>query len=547
MWSYRDLTSGDTASYFVDAARWPRDFGVDIVWSPLYTAFYGSFLFLSPDAYAASIGHRLVIVFVSAMLVLAIMRRLLPGSLGWLVAAWWIVLPINFDTLYAVHLFALLLPLAGVLAALHSTSAWARGVALALFATSAVLVRNELIIAAFCWAGVCAAWETYRARSLKRPAGWSLVAAYLVPLAGATLAVSFFYGHSIYKFPELADRFHSKRAMNFGQIYAFNYLQRHGDWHGSPWTNYRDLMRRDFGTAEPGMIRALRSNAPAMARNFLGNLGLLPTSVQLILFNRASGRINPQYVPFHRDPIVAGVLSALAAATIIAGVALFVRQGPSWWWNTWLKERIWGWIALLCLAASALLVATIATPRPAFILNLGVFLMAVVGMSAFAIATSWGPLRRLSFVPLAAVVLIASWPSHYDPSYDNVRGFRGRPLLTAYRRLAPFGETLSRSGTRLLASTFASDLCSYVARVRECKGVGFYPLMAGKPDQASLADWLTVQQVTHLYADRHMLGDPNAKHLVSDLPKAGWQLLGASPDQGRTWQFLAREPLANHR
>src|SRR5215208_4410871 len=41
-WSYRDLTSGDTSSYFVAAYRWYRDFTVDLVWSPLYTAFYGS-------------------------------------------------------------------------------------------------------------------------------------------------------------------------------------------------------------------------------------------------------------------------------------------------------------------------------------------------------------------------------------------------------------------------------------------------------------------------------------------------------------------------
>lgn len=79
-----------------------------------------------------------------------------------------------------------------------------------------------------------------------------------------------------------------------------------------------------------------------------------------------------------------------------------------------------------------------------------------------------------------------------------VREHSSEPLPAVHpplaRNYAPFGETLSRSGTRLLAPTFASDLCSYVARVRECKGVDFYPLMAGKPDQVSLVDWLTVQQ-----------------------------------------------------
>src|SRR5262249_9144748 len=48
-WTWSDLTMGDTSSYFCGAYRWFESFHVNIVWSPLYTAFYGSFLFLTSD------------------------------------------------------------------------------------------------------------------------------------------------------------------------------------------------------------------------------------------------------------------------------------------------------------------------------------------------------------------------------------------------------------------------------------------------------------------------------------------------------------------
>src|SRR6185369_10155878 len=41
MWDRRDLTLGDTASYFTYAWSWYDHFGDFVCWSPLYTAFYG--------------------------------------------------------------------------------------------------------------------------------------------------------------------------------------------------------------------------------------------------------------------------------------------------------------------------------------------------------------------------------------------------------------------------------------------------------------------------------------------------------------------------
>src|SRR5262249_39683849 len=40
-WDYRDLTSGDTASYYTIAHGWATELTDNFVWSPLYTVYYG--------------------------------------------------------------------------------------------------------------------------------------------------------------------------------------------------------------------------------------------------------------------------------------------------------------------------------------------------------------------------------------------------------------------------------------------------------------------------------------------------------------------------
>jgi hypothetical protein len=129
MWELRDITLGDTAQYFTAALAWRRGFHFDIVWSPLYAAFYGSLLFATSDPYNVTILHRIVIVLAAAVGVLFVLRQLLSPGLALLGAAWWAVLPINYDTLYEVHLFALLPILLAWALILSSSTAWARAAA----------------------------------------------------------------------------------------------------------------------------------------------------------------------------------------------------------------------------------------------------------------------------------------------------------------------------------------------------------------------------------------------------------------------------------
>src|SRR4051812_25111875 len=62
IWRFRDLTSDDTSYYFVDAYRWFRSGSASILWSPLYTSFYGSLLNVSSDAFLVTTLHRLITV-----------------------------------------------------------------------------------------------------------------------------------------------------------------------------------------------------------------------------------------------------------------------------------------------------------------------------------------------------------------------------------------------------------------------------------------------------------------------------------------------------
>src|SRR2546430_1639448 len=77
MWLLRDLTTGDTSSYFSFARLWFENGRVNFPWSPLYTAFYGTLMHFTQDAYNVTILHRVIIVLGLALLVLALMRRLL--------------------------------------------------------------------------------------------------------------------------------------------------------------------------------------------------------------------------------------------------------------------------------------------------------------------------------------------------------------------------------------------------------------------------------------------------------------------------------------
>src|SRR5262245_36608372 len=60
IWPNRDLSIGDTSWYFRNASRWADSLQVNIVSSPLYTAFYGTVIAAAGDVTIATTFHRVL-------------------------------------------------------------------------------------------------------------------------------------------------------------------------------------------------------------------------------------------------------------------------------------------------------------------------------------------------------------------------------------------------------------------------------------------------------------------------------------------------------
>ncbi len=171
------------------------------------------------------------------------MRRLLPPTLAWFVAAWWAILPINFDTLYPVHLFGAIPILVSWLVLLGGTdSRWRRGIALAIMVGSGLLVRNEQLAYGVLFALAIAISEGKRfarwrreqrrrgpqqsgsfagsayASQMPGSSAWSLLKPYVIPLSIVCLLVAGCYVRSTVRYPAFPEVMRFRHTNNVGQI-----------------------------------------------------------------------------------------------------------------------------------------------------------------------------------------------------------------------------------------------------------------------------------------------------------------------------------------
>src|SRR3954453_1721474 len=191
IWLYRDLPNGDTAYYFQGASQWADGLHIKSVYAPLYQVYYGSLRWLFPDPYAVTIVHRVILVLGVAVLVLAVLRRLLPAGLAWLLTAWWICMPIHYDPLYEIHLFAFALTLTAVLVAAAKPSLWGRSAVLGVLLGTTVLVRFETVVATVVWALAWGGYEIWRRGSHPSPPpARRVVAAFAIPVLAVAAVVT---------------------------------------------------------------------------------------------------------------------------------------------------------------------------------------------------------------------------------------------------------------------------------------------------------------------------------------------------------------------
>ena len=533
MWLFRDLTVGDTSVYFARAHEWYRLGKVPIVWSPLYTSFLGSVLHLSSDAFYAVLLHRLIIVLALAILVLALMRGLLPPGLAWFTAAWWVGLPIDFNAVYEIHLFAVIPVLCAALLLLGRAGHWRRGAAQAVMLTATVLLRNELLPATVLLAAAMAGAAIW-----KRRVTVTMVWAYAVPLVGACLLVVYYYRHAS-DAEVLGPVMANKHTLNICQTYTFGYQQRNTDFQKSPWTECEELMTRDFGKPQVTLLEAFRRNPRAMSQHFLWNLELIPNGLQVALFNATSGNVTPDYLYVISGSKVALIVSFILLAIGGAGAARLARDWRHWW-DGWLKDRAWGWFLLIAVGCVNVMVMITQRPRPSYIFALAILLRAAVGMCALALAR---PVWRQWFerwFPVLAVAVILVAPNFYD----LVERPRSRPILEGYRRLTPFAGMLARPATVLMSGGHGAELCGYLAENR-CVPEDYYSLREKASQDGGWTNLLNDHRVSLIYLNEAVLADPASQRLVSQAASSSWETLADERRSGQNWMLLASPGFAS--
>ena len=531
IWLYRDLSEGDTANYFAYAVGWHNNFQVPIHWSPLYTSFYGTLINLSSDAYFVTTLHRLIIVFVAAILVLALMRRLIPHTAAWLIAAWWVVIPNTFDTIFEVHLFAVIPPLLAYLVVLYKPTIWTRGAALGIFVVSAFLNRNEFFIAVGMWALLCFGYEVYQARKRGAQPARTYLRAYGLPILLAMMLVVFFYWRSSSQFPALADGISRKLTLNQCQVYAYNYQQRFSDWMKNPFLYCQELMMRDFGVPEPSTFEAIRRNPRAMLDFFLWNVRLIPAGIQMVLFNATSDSFSPDYISRIIESRWPLRLSILALAVVGIGGWLILKNG---WWELWIKSRIWGWLALLCVMVVMVFVMVTQRPRPSYLFNLFLFLTAIIGLCGAAIVDRVIGMKRFALLfPFVVAGLLIIVPPFYNS------GMRSRIYLQHYQRLAPFDAQLAGRSTKVLSTSSANMIC-YYNQVRACQPIDYLTFIDNKPDDMLLADWLADADIAYFYVTEDIMAAPVVQEFLQNSSRDGWDTLANVHTETENWRLLER-------
>ncbi len=215
--------------------------------------------------------------------------------------AWWVVLPINYNALYEVHLFAVFPLLLAILVILwepgplrkrrrHRHFPPHRNPDEAGIPGDAMLFR----LGSF-------GWDLVQMCRGKLSRGL-LAAAHGLPLAAASAVVWFYFSHSLTRqfFAELRE----KNAFNVCQIFAFGYQQRSADFQGSPWRDYQPLMTRIFGSPNVTIREALVRNPLAMMGHFWWNLRLALAAIQVALLNVRWGGVNPDYIATFQSSLV---------------------------------------------------------------------------------------------------------------------------------------------------------------------------------------------------------------------------------------------------
>lgn len=529
IWKYADLTSSDTSFYFVDAASWQHGLHENVVYYPFYDAFWGTILAIVHSVYAATIIQRVAIILAVTLLVLAVMRALVGPTLGLLIAAWWAVIPANYDVLYEVHLLGAVPILLAILVVAYMPRREGLGIAVAILLTSAVLVRTELIAAAAILTVALGAYELRELRGGRRAARSSYLRAYVVPITLALLVIGGAYARSHVQGSEAWNQLQAKEETNFCNMYAAAYWQRHPSTR-NPFTECVPVMRHDFGRPMPTFLQATAANPRAVAGFAAWNAQMTPAGLQIGLFGASGFEYDPGFTPAAENSIPGLLLSIAALLVVIAAVALLAREGRLAPRRLTTRTR-WLMLTLASIAAATMLVALTSRPWTEYIFGLTICSIVVIGASASTLFRR-GIVRPLAPVALLTVlVLIAVHSSIYGPG--------PRPIYEGVERLQVVQRRLQVPGSVLVTQGNESELCNYLAYSYEhvCTPISWQALSHITP-QEPVGRVLDSVHATTVYADANMLSDPIISAFVANPRAQGWRQVAHGSGAAGPWSVL---------
>jgi hypothetical protein len=325
-----------------------------------------------------------------------------------------------------------------------------------------------------------------------------------------------------------------KHELNFCQVYAFNYQQRHPErFRGNAFTDCAPLMQHDFGHATPSFFQAVGANPRAMAAFIAWNGRLLPSGLQVALFGAGATGDNPDYFPVKTNEVYPAVLSVIGLALIAAGLASMRRRRVIW--RNWLTARKWAVITMGGLASTVLIVVLTQRPRPEYIYPLTVGLMALLGLSAEALLPRLRETLGASALAGGVVtVLVLAVPAFYQ---------RGpRPLHDAVARLQPVRSRLQQPGSVLIMGGDGTDTCYYLAARldRYCTSPSWATLQQRMASGLPIRVVLNQAKATAIYADATVLADPEIARLVAVPAANGWRTVASGTGEGGPWYVLVR-------
>lgn len=466
VWEYRDLTPGDTSSYYFDVFAWLDEGKVNLLWSPIYTGFLAILHRMLGDPYWVLTVTRILVACCGSLLVLALLRRLLPKPLAWLIAAWWALLPINFDTIYSVHLFSALFPLALFVVAAYANNIYGRGIVLAGLLFTALLVRNEYSVLFMLWLLAMAGYEVFvNRRKGDRSGSWkNYLLAYGLPAMVVLLIAGLCVTNATHDFAGLKKDLEAKHEQNVCQIYAFNKGQQ-GEWKGNPWTDCQGLLEQDFGQSDVTFSQAFLLNPEAILKHIWWNFKLIPSGIQLALFDVYAGGPNPDYIRAKTFPLVWVPFFLVLGLCTFAAIKNFIAPALA-------KRRFAGngfvWLLMVSAAAMVFGLMLMQRPRPSYMFPLSIFIMALTGLGLNELFELLRMSRAVKILcPLLGVSLILLVPPYYDANYVNALGYQGQELLDFYQEIAPNIDraTVQSPAVLVTPSGDYSDLCNYTGTI----------------------------------------------------------------------------------